>query len=127
VTQRHEIARAGILVEPAHDHHDCRCLKRRTQQAGEVHCERTARTAEIPLPPVVPLTGFLPRPSAAAAAVAPKVIVSHLLAGASVEVMVFPDPAHESRSVENPSIRKRRSGSRNSIHLLAMEDFGFAD
>jgi hypothetical protein len=117
VTHRHEIARAGTLLEPAQHSPSCRCLKRRTQQSGEVRSDRSARSDAVPLAPATPLTGFLPRPGYAP----PKVIVSHLLAGAPVEVMVFENAPYDLLSFHTAA-----PAASAKSDLLAMEDFGFS-
>jgi hypothetical protein len=80
---------AGLLVDPTSHAEGCACLKRRTEQSGEVQCHGAQRAGEIRLAPAVPLTGFIPRPGY----VPPKVIVSDLLVdlnlGPGLDVMLL--------------------------------------
>lgn len=105
-------------MAPAHDSRSCRCLKRRTQQSGEVQCDQGAHRDPAALAPATPFTGFLPRPNYRP----PTVIVSHLLSGPTVEVMLFEKAPYEVLSVEDLP-----AASNQEVHLLAMEDFGFKD
>ncbi len=117
MSDNREVTRAGTLQAPAQHAPTCRCLKRRTEQSGEVHSDPIAHVEPSALAPATPLTGFIPRPNYTP----PKVIVSQLLAGASVEVMVFENPPFEVLS------RRDLPAGGATIDLHAMEDFGFGD
>jgi hypothetical protein len=68
-------ATAGRLTDPEPHPEGCACLRRPTEQSGEVHCHGGPRAGEVRLAPARPLTGFFQRPGY----VPPKVIVSELL------------------------------------------------
>jgi hypothetical protein len=119
VADNREIARAGVLEQPAQHDVPCSCLRRRTEQSGEVRSGATAQRApSAALAPATPLTGFMPRPNYTP----PKVIVSQLLTDETpLEVMLFEGAPYESLVVRDLPVVK------GEIDLAAMEDFGFGD
>jgi hypothetical protein len=77
---------AGLIVDHAFHAEGCSCLRRRTEQSGEVQSHGAPRAGETPLAPARPLTGFFSRPGY----VPPTVIVSDLLnIGAEIDVMLL--------------------------------------